>query len=335
MDLSGARILIIDDTPASLSVMQRELETAGFDVLVATDGALGLSIATRAVPDLILLDVLMPDLDGFEICRRLKAEPATKDIPVLFLTVLGETRNIVKGYEVGGVDYVVKPFQEEELLARVRAHLEIARLAQALTQKNRELEAEITRRQAVAGERNRLAGRLSMISQYEAEHWGVAGFVGRSLTMRRIFEEIDLLHQTPATSVLISGESGTGKELIARALHFGGPQADGPFVPVNCPAVPVDLAESLLFGHVRGAFTGADSDRIGCFELAHGGTLFLDEIGAMPLKLQPKLLRVLVLCSQSLFRFADLGDDGLCRGGPDKGCGVIVFAIDVVVDRLD
>lgn len=293
VDLSGARILVIDDTPANLSVMQRELEVAGFDVLVATDGALGLSIATRAVPDLILLDVVMPDMDGFETCRRLKAEPATQDVPVLFLTVLGETGDIVKGYEAGGVDYVVKPFKEEELLARVRTHLEIARLAQALTQKNRALEAEITRREAVARERNQLAGRLSMISQHEAEHWGIAGFVGRSRTMQRIFEEINLLQQTPATPVLITGESGTGKELIARALHFGGPQADGPFVPVNCPAVPVDLAESLLFGHVRGAFTGADSDRIGCFELARGGTLFLDEIGAMPLALQPKLLRVL------------------------------------------
>ncbi len=293
VDLTGARILIIDDMPATLSVMRQDLETAGFDVLVATDGAMGLNIATRAVPDLIVLDVLMPDMDGFETCRRLKAEPATQDIPVLFLSIVDETGEIVKGYEMGGVDYVVKPFQEEELLARVRTHLENARLTQALTEKNRALEAEISRRQAVAKERNRLAGRLSMISQHEAEHWGVAGFVGRSPTMQRIFEEIDLLQQTPATSVLITGESGTGKELIARALHFGGPQADGPFVPVNCPAVPIELAESLLFGHVRGAFTGADTKRIGCFELAHGGTLFLDEIGAMPLKLQPKLLRVL------------------------------------------
>ena len=195
VDLTGARILIIDDMPATLSVMRQDLETAGFDVLVATDGAMGLNIATRAVPDLIVLDVLMPDMDGFETCRRLKAEPATQDIPVLFLSIVDETGEIVKGYEMGGVDYVVKPFQEEELLARVRTHLENARLTQALTEKNRALEAEISRRQAVAKERNRLAGRLSMISQHEAEHWGVAGFVGRSPTMQRIFEEIDLLQQ--------------------------------------------------------------------------------------------------------------------------------------------
>ena len=155
VDLSGERILIIDDTPANLSVLQQELEAAGYDVLVATDGAAGLDIATRAVPNLILLDVVMPDLDGFETCRRLKAESATRDIPVLFLSVLGETEEIVKGYEVGGVDYVVKPFREEELLARVRTHLEHTRLTQALTEKNRALEAEIARREAVAREYQR------------------------------------------------------------------------------------------------------------------------------------------------------------------------------------
>ena len=286
VDLSDARILTIDDTPTNLSVLRRALETAGYKVLVAPSGTLGLDIAARATPDLILLDVMMPGLDGFETCRRLKAEPATRHIPVLFLSARGETDDIVQGFAVGGVDYVIKPFQQEEVLARVRTHLEKARLTRALAEKNRELEAEIARRRT-------LAGRLSIISQSETERWGIEGFVGRSRTMRRIFEEIDLLRHTPTTSVLITGESGTGKELVARALHFGGPQADGPFVPVNCSAVPADLAESLLFGHARGAFTGAATDRIGYFELAHGGTLFLDEIGDMSLDLQPKLLRVL------------------------------------------
>ena len=286
VDLSGARILTIDDTPANLSVLRLALETAGYNVLVAPDGALGLDIATRAVPDLILLDVMMPGLDGFETCRRLKTESATRDIPVLFLSARGEIEDIVQGFAAGGVDYVIKPFQQEEVLARVRTHLEKARLARILAEKNQELEAEIARRRT-------LAERLSMISRSETERWGIEGFVGRSHTMQRIFEEIDLLQHTPTTAVLITGESGTGKELVARALHFGGPQTDGPFVPVNCCAVPADLAESLLFGHVRGTFTGADTDRIGYFELAHGGTLFLDEIGDMPLELQPKLLRVL------------------------------------------
>ena len=293
VDLSGARILIIDDSPANLGVLHQALEMAGFDVLVAPSGTLGLSIASQAVPDLILLDVVMPDLDGFETCRQLKAQSVTRDVPVLFLSARDQTGDIVQGFDAGGVDYVVKPFRQEEVLARVRTHLEKARLTHALAEKTRTLEAETARRLALASERNHLADRLSMISEHEAQHWGIEGFVGRSSTMKRVSEEIGLLHQAPTASVLISGESGTGKELIARALHSGGPQSNGPFLPVNCSAVPEELAESLLFGHVRGAFTGAETDRIGYFELADGGTLFLDEIGDMPLELQPKLLRVL------------------------------------------
>ena len=293
LDLRGSRILIIDDTPANLGVLRRALEAVGYDILVAPDGALGLDIAARAVPDLILLDVVMPGLDGFEACRRLKAEPSTAAIPVLFLSARGETEDIVEGFASGGVDYVVKPFQQDEVLARVQTHLEKARLTRDLIESHRALEAEVAHRQAVAGERNHLAERLSMISQREAERWGIEGFVGRSPIVQRIFEEVNLLQQASATSVLVTGESGTGKELIARALHFGGPHAVGPFVPVNCSAVPAELAESLLFGHARGAFTGADAPRIGYFELADGGTLFLDEIGDMSPDLQPKLLRVL------------------------------------------
>ncbi len=293
VDVAGARVLLIDDRPENLSVLQRALESAGFNVLVATNGTQGLKVAKRTVPDLILLDVVMTGMDGFETCRRLKAEPVTRDIPVLFLTVRRETSDVVSGFAAGGVDYIAKPFQHEELLARVRTHLEKARLAQTLIEQNQRLEAEIACREALGRERNQLAGRLSMISQHETERWGIAGLVGRSQAIQQILEEIDLLRQTPNASVLITGESGTGKELIARALHFGGPRAEGPFVAVNSAAVPADLAESRLFGHVRGAFTGAESDRIGSFELADGGTLFLDEIGAMPTALQPKLLRVL------------------------------------------
>lgn len=293
MDIRGARVLIIDDTPANLAVLQRELEGAGLNVLVAKDGDTGLRIATNAAPDLILLDVIMPGMDGLETCRRLKAKPGTRDIPVIFLTVRDAAADVVRGFAAGGVDHVAKPFRWEEVLVRIRTHLEKARMTQSLREKNRELETEIARRAALTSERNQLAGRLSLISQREAERWGIDGLVGRSPTIRRIVEEIDLLHQTPATPVLIAGESGTGKELIARALHYEGPRADGPFVPVNCAAVPAELAESVFFGHRRGAFTGAEAHRIGCFELANGGTLFLDEIGAMSLDLQPKLLRVL------------------------------------------
>jgi transcriptional regulator with GAF, ATPase, and Fis domain len=131
-----------------------------------------------------------------------------------------------------------------------------------------------------------------MIARKEAEHWGLVGFVGESPTIKRIFDEIRLVQEVP-TSVLIAGESGTGKELIARAIHFGSWLREGPFVPVNCASLPGELADSLLFGHIKGAFTGADQDREGYFEMAHGGTLFLDELGEMALELQAKLLRVL------------------------------------------
>ncbi|MFH1570657.1 MAG: sigma-54 dependent transcriptional regulator, partial [Gemmatimonadota bacterium] len=178
------------------------------------------------------------------------------------------------------------PFRDREVLARVETHLRQSILARELAARNRELEAEIARRR-------RLSTQLSGISQREAERWGLAGFVGRSPTIQKIIDDIRLLQDSSHTSVLIAGESGTGKELIARAIHFGSARAAKAFVPVNCAAMPAELVESMLFGHVKGAFTGADADREGYFDLAHEGALFLDEIGDMPLELQGKLLRVL------------------------------------------
>ena len=293
VDLQGSRILVVDDMPANLDVLCRALEDAGYWVEVATDGSSALELATASKPDLILMDVVMPGLDGFETCRRLKATSSTLDIPVVFITGKGEGEEIVEGFQAGGVDYIVKPFQKEEVLIRVRTHLERVRLTRELLEKNRALQEEIRGRQTATNERNHLAKKLSMISQREAERWGITGLVGQSRTMRQLLEEVDLLQNARAVSVLITGESGTGKELIARAIHGGAPRAEGPFVPVNCAAVPPDLAESLFFGHVKGTFTGAESDRIGHFELAHGGTLFLDEVGEMPVDLQAKLLRTL------------------------------------------
>lgn len=307
VELSGAKILVVDDVPANLDVLIGALQSAGYVVLVATDGVSALRLAEKEMPDLVLLDVAMPEMDGFEVCRRLQAVPRTRDIPVIFVTAAGDTEQIVKGFRTGAVDYIVKPFRFEEVIARIRTQLERIHLARALRdrnealtaandelresyraaeQTNRRLEQEISRRTA-------LNNRLHMISKREEERWGIEGFVGESATVQKVLREIGMLHNASAMSVLVTGESGTGKELIARAIHAGSARRDGSFVAVNCAAIPGDLAESLLFGHRKGAFTGAATDQVGYFELADGGTLFLDEIGAMPVAVQPKLLRVL------------------------------------------
>jgi len=299
-DPMNADILIVDDIPANLDLLCKTLESKGYNIIIATSGKSALQIAARTQPDLILLDIMMPGMDGFEACRRLKADERLSDIPVIFITAKYETESVVEGFRVGGVDYITKPFEDEEVLVRVQTHLKIHRLTQELIQKNRELEQEIaTRVQAEAARdiaedaRQTADEKLSLISQRDAERWGIEGFVGQSQTIGKILEDVRRLQTTGTTSVLITGESGTGKELIARAIHFGGPRKKEPFIPANCSAIPADLAESLFFGHVRGAFTGATTARKGYFELADGGTLFLDEIGEMPLELQVKLLRVL------------------------------------------
>jgi len=302
-----ATILIADDIPANLNLLRETLEPEGYKILGAPSGEIALQIAARVIPDLILLDVVMGGIDGFETCRRLKSEPSTADVPVVFITIKDKPQEIVKGFRAGGVDYITKPFQGEEVLVRVETHLKIDQLTKALLEKNRELkqrtdeltlankklQQEIAMREQAEDALQRADEQLSMISQQEAERWGIRGFVGKSKTISKILDEIRKLQNAKTTSVLITGESGTGKELIARAIHFGASRSKKPFIPVNCSAIPEQLAESLLFGHAKGAFTGANTSRKGYFELADGGTLFLDEIGDMPLELQPKLLRTL------------------------------------------
>ncbi len=294
------RILLVDDQPANLAVLTAALEPAGYEILAAPTGAAALKVALRARPDIILLDILMPEMDGLETCRRLKQDEATLDIPVIFITARSELESLVEGFRAGGVDYVVKPFQTDVVLSRVATHLHLSRLTRELREKNRvlelrtqELTEEAERRRQAESALQQADETLAVISGLEAERWNLAGLVGSSRLIRKITGDIRRLKQFTHTSVLILGESGTGKELVARAIHFDSVRAKGPFVPVNCVAIPAELAESMLFGHVKGAFTGATSDRKGYFELAHGGTLFLDEIGDMPASLQVKLLRVL------------------------------------------
>lgn len=291
--MTSPRVLIADDTPASLALLAGVLEPRGYEILTATTGREALQLAARACPDLVLLDVVMPGHDGFHVCRELKAAEETRDVPVIFITSRRDTESVVRGFRLGAVDYIEKPFQAEEVVTRVATHLKVSRLTRELRQRNAELEAEINRRREAEQAREKADQRLSSLAAREVQRWGLSGFVGASPHLRRILDDIARLQQFGKTSVLITGESGTGKELVARAIHHHSPRAAGPFIPVNCVAIPAELAESLFFGHTKGAFTGATADRKGWFELADGGTLFLDEIGDMPAALQAKLLRVL------------------------------------------
>ena len=318
---SAATVLVVDDTPANLEVLVSALSHAQFGVLVATNGSEALERARREEVDLILLDVMMPGIDGFETCARLKRDPGTRDIPVIFMTALTDTADKVKGFAAGAVDYVTKPIRHEEVLARVETHLALRRLQRELEEGNRRLSAEVEERrkaQAALGELNeslerrvaertaeleaalaeveRLRSRLEVENQYLQEEIGLAhdfqGIISSSESFRGVLSEVEQVADTGAT-VLILGETGTGKELLARAVHDISRRRERPLVKVNCAALAENLIESELFGHEKGAFTGAAARRTGRFELADGGTLFLDEVGELPHDLQAKMLRVL------------------------------------------
>jgi DNA-binding NtrC family response regulator len=293
-------ILIVDDALANLDLLTRTLEPLGYRILAAPTSALALSIAARAKPDMVLLDIVLPDSDGYETCRQLHANPQLSEIPVLFISARTETGSLVEAFRAGGIDYLAKPIDPDEVVIRVETHLRASRLARQLREKNAELTTVVEQLRQEMGRRRQAESalkaaddQLSSISAQEAQRWGLSSFVGNSKTLQKILHDVRRLQNFSSVNVLITGESGTGKELVARALHFGSTRSAGPFVPVNCVAIPSELAESMFFGHTRGAFTGATMDRKGYFELADGGTLFLDEIGDMPGLLQAKLLRVL------------------------------------------
>ena len=267
MATERATILIVDDEPLNVDLLAQELEAAGYRTLAAASGEQALALATSRAPDLILLDVKMGGIDGFEACRRLKADEATRGIPVIFLTALAETFEKVGAFKLGAADYVTKPFEPEELLARVGTHIALRREIAA----HRKSKAVL--RALVEGER-------------------CDGMIGDSPALARVREAIARVAPTDST-VLIQGETGTGKELAARAIHDASARRERPLIKLNCAALPRELVESELFGHEKGAFTGAIQQRRGRFELADGGTLFLDEVGELPLEAQAKLLRVL------------------------------------------
>ena len=266
MAADGATVLVVDDEPLNVDLLEQELGAAGYKTVSAASGEQAVIVAAKSRPDLILLDVMMPGMDGYAVCQSLKQSEATRDIPVVFLTALTDTFEKVRAFKLGAVDYVTKPFQPEELLARVGTHIAL----------RREIEAHRKSRATI----QRLVD--------EMRH----DMVGDSPAARRLRGEIAQVAPTDST-VLIQGETGTGKELVARAIHEASRRRERALVTVNCAALPRELVESELFGHEKGAFTGATQQRRGRFELADGGTLFLDEVGELPLEAQAKLLRVL------------------------------------------
>jgi DNA-binding NtrC family response regulator len=254
------RILFIDDDRAGREVALFNLRKAAYEVTPASDGREGLAIFSPETFDLVVTDVKMPGISGIEVLRRVRKR--SPDIPVLVITAFGSIETAVEAMKEGAHDFIGKPFHRDQLLLAVKKALEHRRLA-----------AEV----------RDLRIRTSGVER---------GIVYVSSAMRRILDMADRVARTDAT-VLLTGESGTGKEVVARRIHVRSSRAEGPFVPVSCAAIPGELLESELFGHTRGAFTGAVRDRAGKFRQASGGTLFLDEVGEIPLPLQAKLLRAL------------------------------------------
>lgn len=253
-----ADILIVDDEPNTLASLSRAFRLAGHEATVCDNAAKGLELAKSRPFDLILSDVVMPGRDGLSLLEELKTSGVTA--PVVMMSGQAHIEMAVKATRLGALDFLEKPLSTDKLLLTVENALKLKRLEQ----ENRELKQRVGKHQIVwSGE-----------------------------AMKRVMAQIDRVAASESR-VCIYGETGTGKELAARTLHEKSPRANGPFVTLNCAAVPAELIESELFGHEKGSFTGAASRHVGKFEQAHHGTLFLDEIGDMPLAMQAKLLRVL------------------------------------------
>ena len=256
------RVLLADDDESLRRVQEYQLTKAGFVVTTCADGKAALDEFRENLHDLVVTDIRMPGLDGLELLERLRA--ISPETPVIVITGHGTVDTAVQAMKEGAFDFLTKPFPTDKL----HLTLDRARKMAHLQRENREL------RRAVE------------------ETFRFENLVGSSEAMRRLYELLELTAPTMST-VLISGETGTGKELVARAIHYNSPRHEAPFVTVNCGALPDSLVEAELFGHRKGAFTGADANRPGKFEAADGGTLFLDEVGEIPLELQPKILRAL------------------------------------------
>jgi DNA-binding NtrC family response regulator len=255
-------ILIVEDDPDGARSMTDAAEDAGFATVLAGTAAKGLECFREQTPDLVLTDLVLPDFDGIELLTRIKRINAA--IPVMVMTAYGSVESSVKAMRAGAYDYVIKPLDLDDIQTKLRRAAETSRLRREVT--------TLT---------------VSARARYTA-----TTMIAESPAMRAVIHQIEAIADTTAT-VLIQGESGTGKELVSRALHADSRRAEAPFVAVNCGAFAESLLESELFGHEKGAFTGAFARHAGAFERADGGTLFLDEIGDAPPSVQVKLLRAI------------------------------------------
>jgi DNA-binding NtrC family response regulator len=255
------KILIADDEKNMIWAMKRALKNEDYKIITASDGKEAVEKFKKEDPDLILLDLRMPEMNGMEALREIKKEDSK--IPVIMITAHGTMESAIEAMKIGALDYISKPFEIEELKVQIRKALDIGDMTK----------------------------QIEFLTEELREKTGKV-IIGDSDKIKKVLEIVNRVAKSNAT-VLITGESGTGKELIANAIHYNSDRADKPYVKVNCGALPENLLESELFGHEKGAFTGAVARKLGRFERADGGTIFLDEVGEISLPMQVKLLRVL------------------------------------------
>lgn len=257
-----SRILVVDDEESIREFLEIMLKKEGYEVTLAEDGQKAKDLLAKKTFDMIISDLQMPHVTGIELLKYVKE--TYPDVVFMLITAFGTTETAVEAMKMGAYDYLTKPFKIDE----VRLNIHNALRSRNLEVENRSLKKEL-------------------VKEYSFQN-----MVGNSTAMHAIYEMVKRVSQTP-TNVLITGESGTGKEVVAKAIHYNGPLKDRPFITVNCGAIPENLMESEMFGHKKGSFTGAVSDKSGLFEVADTGTLFLDEVGELPLTIQVKLLRAI------------------------------------------
>jgi len=260
--MSKERLLVVDDDANLRWVMQTQLEDAGYTVETAADGEEALRAVDQVAPALVITDLRMPGLSGMDLLRRVRE--SAPDVPVILVTAFGSIQSAVEAVKAGAYDYLTKPIDFEELVLVVQRALERSRLMEEV----RTLRTNLDRK------------------------YGFESIIGQSEALLTVLDMAARAARTNST-ILVQGETGTGKELLARAIHQNSPRSGRPFVTINCGAIPRELIESELFGHLKGSFTGAIGNKPGKVELANGGTLFLDEIGELPMELQAKLLRLI------------------------------------------